>query len=327
MSVNVLSQFLLNCHVPWRVAIHSTVSQLMRKERQAVMSLNATDRKFFGISLGIPFVFLTMITGLPALILLYNSFHYYNLVHPDSRSFIGLTNYIRIFKDPIIAESIFNTFYLVFGTLITQLPIGMGIALLLVREFPGYRIARTLFIIPLMVTPVVSGLLWRTMYAPELGIVNYFLSLFGHGGVEWLSNYKFAMPAVIIVDIFNSTSFVALIFMSGLLSFPKTLWEAAKVDGANAWQIFTSITLPWLKPIISIVIVFRLVDTFKRFDTIYIMTGGGPGNSTKTLNLSAYYEAFEFLNIGFASAICVLMVLISIIFASYMSKIFNTEEK
>jgi multiple sugar transport system permease protein len=275
--------------------------------------------------IGIPTIFLFLIIIGPIIYLLYQSTFSYWLYKPFARTFIGLKNYEKIFSDPLIRASIIRSFYLVFFTLLPQMPIAMAIAVSFSKKFPGRNIVRALFLLPFMFTPIVTGITWRMLYNPNLGMINYFLSIFGISGPAWLGSAKLAMPAIILTDLWMTTPFVTIIFLAGLISFPDELKDAASIDGASSWQTFRWITIPWLKPLIGIAVLFRMVDVFKRFDTILTMTGGGPGNVTTTFNIQAYNEAFQFFNIGTVSAMSVFFVVLIIVICIFLIRFINRE--
>jgi multiple sugar transport system permease protein len=224
--------------------------------------------------------------------------------------------------DPNFWVIMSNTFVQVFSTVILQVIIGLLLALLFSREVRGMNVARALLIVPMMVTPVVVGVIWRMALNPEYGIVNYLLSLVHVVGPDWLSSPSLAMVSIVLTDVWLSTPFVTIILIAGISSLSREPFEAAKVDGANAFQSFFYITLPFLKPVIWVAIMFRLIDSFKRFDSIFIMTGGGPGISTETLNLYAYNTAFFYMDTGYASALgSFLFIIIAVVSFFTISKV------
>jgi multiple sugar transport system permease protein len=224
-----------------------------------------------------------------------------------------------MFLDSLFYESLFNTFYQVFGTVAVQMIIGIPIALLLSRQLKYIKIIKSLYFLPFMMTPIVVGLVWRMLYSADHGIVNYFLESLFIEKQNWLGDYYLAMPAVIFVDIWLSTPFVVMLLIAGIFAIPEELYDAAKAEGGSDWQIFWFITFPLLTPILLLTVIFRIIDSFKRFDTIYIMTAGGPGTATETLNLHAYFHGFEYLNIGYASTISVTILIIVSIFSIYLA--------
>jgi multiple sugar transport system permease protein len=284
---------------------------LVVKKLTGSRTYQSVDRATFSVMIGVPFFILVALTVGP---LLYSAFYLsltnWNLSMTSSRKFIGLGNYIQMMRNPEFWTAVFNSFYQVFGTLVLQLVLGMTTALLLARPMKGIRVLRSAYLIPMMSTPVVVGLTWRMLYMPELGLFNYLLSLLRIPGPDWLGSAKIAMLSVILTDVWLTTPFVTMILLSGIMSLPTEPHEAAKVDGASGLQAFWHVTLPLLRPFISLAVMFRIMDGFKRFDTIYVMTSGGPGTATQTLNLLTYYHGFEFLNTGYAASLSTMMLLI-----------------
>lgn len=273
-------------------------------------TLKTKDRYSYLLLVGIPFIILCIITLAPLIYSIYASFLSWNLAIPEAKKFIGLRNYFSMFKDSNFWNSSLNTLYQVSVTVIVQLIFGMVMALLLSRNFKGIRVIRSLYMLPMMMTPIVVGLLWRMLLNPEFGMINYFLSLISIKGPDWLGSSKLAMPSIIFTDIWVSTPFVAMIILAGIQSLPREPFEAAKIDGATLFQSFRYIMLPLLKPVIWVAILFRFMDAVKRFDTIYVMTSGGPGNVTETMNIYAWSNAFTFLNTGYSAALATVMLLI-----------------
>ena len=270
------------------------------------------DRNYFLVLIGPPFLIIFLLTIVPFGYCLVQSMWKLNLAMPGSERFIGLGNYVYMLtEDPNFWTIMKNTAVQVFGTVSLQVLIGLGLALLFAREVRGIRLARSLLMLPMMTTPVVIGVIWRFMVNPDFGIINYILSLFKIAGPDWLGKPGLAMATIIAADVWLSTPFVTVILIAGITSLSKEPFEAARVDGATPFQSFIYITLPLLSPVIWVAVMFRLIDAFKRFDSIYIMTAGGPGNSTETLNLYAYNNAFNYLDTGYASALA--MFLFSII--------------
>jgi multiple sugar transport system permease protein len=273
--------------------------------------LFSDSERLYKMLVVIPFGVLFALTALPLLATFVTSLFGWYLGDPMGPKFIGFSNYSQMFSDPTFWNSIGKTAYQVIVTVSGQMVLGMSIALLLSRKFRGVGLLRSLYIIPMMITPVIVGLLWRMLFNPSGGAINYFLSLVGIHGPNWLGDTRTAMPAIILTDLWFSTPFVGVILLAGILSIPTEIFEAARVDGASASKIFWNITLPLLRPMIFLSLLFRLMDAMKRFDSIYVMTGGGPGNSTETLDLHIYFATFENLQVGYSAAMgCVLLVLI-----------------
>jgi multiple sugar transport system permease protein len=217
-------------------------------------------------------------------------------------NFIGLSNYFKLISDPSYINSIKVTILFVFGAVGGGFAISLVLALLLNEELKARTIFQTILIIPLTMAPVVTALIWRWMYHPSLGVLNYFLNVFGFSKIMFLSDYSIALVSLIIVDIWNFSPFMILVFLAGLLNQPQEIFDAAKVDGASSIQQIKFIILPLLKPIISVVLLIRTMDAFKVFDTAFLITKGGPGESTRVLGLEIYYTAFRYFKMGFACA-------------------------
>ncbi len=269
------------------------------------------DMLSYLLLMGPPFAIMLLLTFVPIFYSLWMSLWQNNMAMPGTEKFVGLGNYIKMLTDdPNFWTIMRNTFVQVFSTVSLQVVLGLLLALLLSREVKGMGIARSLVMIPMMATPVVIGVIWRFMVNPEFGIINYLLSVLGLRGPDWLGSPGLAMTTIVLSDVWLSTPFVTIIIIAGIISLPKDSFEAAQVDGASASQTFWKVTLPQLMPVIWVAVMFRLIDAFKRFDSIYIMTAGGPGNSTETLNLYAYNMAFSYLDTGYASALAMFLFLI-----------------
>jgi multiple sugar transport system permease protein len=231
--------------------------------------------------------------------------------HIDSRSFtwVGWGNYASIFHNPEFYTAFRNTVVFTFATVGVELALGMALAVFMTRRMGGKNLVRTLLIIPMMTTPMVVGLMWRFLFNTDFGIVDYVLRLlFGLPPINWLGSAPYSLISLIIVDIWQWTPFAFLIFYAAIETIPHELIEAARVDGARGVQVFRHITVPLLLPVISIVVLFRGMDSFRAFDTVYTLTFGGPGRDSATLSFLAYLEGFSFSHLGLASAMSYIMV-------------------
>ncbi|MFB9276052.1 carbohydrate ABC transporter permease [Cohnella cellulosilytica] len=262
------------------------------------------------------FIILLVLSMGPLLHSIYTGMFDWNMSKPG-KTFVGFGNYKEIVQDSYFWNAFLNTLYQVFGTVGIQLIVGLAVALLLARTFRGVKVLRALYLLPMMTTPIVVGLVWRMLFNPELGLINYYLGKIGIAGPNWLGDPNWAMPSIILSDVWLSTPFMTMILLAGLQTLPTDPYESAELDGANRFQTFWYITLPLLKPYIYMALLFRLMDAIKRFDTIYIMTGGGPGNKTETLNIYVYHQAFEFLKTGYAAALSNVMLLFILVISLY----------
>ncbi|GAA3401096.1 carbohydrate ABC transporter permease [Paenibacillus hodogayensis] len=262
------------------------------------------------------FIILLVLSMGPLLHSLYTGMFDWNMSKP-TKTFVGFGNYKEILQDTFFWNALLNTLYQVVGTVGIQLLVGLVIALLLNRTFKGVKVLRSLYLLPMMTTPIVVGLVWRMLFNPELGMINYYLGKIGITGPNWLGDPGWAMPSIILSDVWLSTPFLTMILLAGLQTLPADPYESAELDGANRFQMFWYVTLPLLKPYIYMALLFRMMDAIKRFDTIYIMTGGGPGNKTETLNIYIYHQAFEFLKTGYAAALSNVMLVIILLVSVY----------
>jgi len=222
-----------------------------------------------------------------------------------ARTFAGLANYQRMLGDERFGWAVLRTLY--FTLLSVALPVlfGVAAAICFQREFKGRGIARTIFIMPMMATPVAIALVWTMMFHPQLGVLNYLLTSLGLPPSEWVYNPDTVIPTLVMVETWQWTPLVMLIVLGGLASLPTDPYEAALIDGASAWQVFRNITLPLVWPFIIVAAVIRGIDALKAFDTIFVISNGGPGTASETLNILLYLQAFSFYDIGYASAIVV----------------------
>ena len=228
------------------------------------------------------FVLIT-VNLVPIIYTIVTSLQSYHLAYPHKRRFIGLGNYIEIFSDDRFWNSLRITIQYVVGCLSIELLLGLGIALLLARQKKGVGFIRGVLLLPIFLTPIVVAFLWRLLFSPSLGLLNYFLSFLGFGPYEWIYSPQQALPSLVLIDIWQKTPELVLIIFTGLLAIPDDIIEAARVDGASAWKLFWMVKAPMIKPILMVGILFRVIDLSKVFDVIYILTKGGPGISTETL--------------------------------------------
>jgi len=292
----------------------------MRKHRLKQMLVLETDNAYRLLIAPIT-IFLLAVTVFPTLFALYTSTQHYLLYEPYNKHFNGLGNYLFMLQDGRFWGALKNTLVFMSVSLVGEMALGTLLALLLSRGSFGVGLAKTLFLLPTITTPVVVGLIWVMLYDPQFGLINYALGKLGLAPQAWLASDKTAIWAVILVDIWEWTPFVALVVLAGLQSLPVEPYEAATVDGAGSMQKFIHLTLPLLTPYLLIAFVFRFMDLFRWFDTIYVMTKGGPGTATETLNLFGYLTGFTFMNMGYAAAIGITMLMIMIFLARYVLRL------
>jgi multiple sugar transport system permease protein len=242
---------------------------------------------------------------------------------PNSRPlWIGFDNYQDLWTNEAFRNSIKVTLYFVFFGVVIEMILGMGLALLATSRIKAIGLIRTLLLIPLMMAPVVAGVLWRTLFHSTYGVVNWLLDLAGIAPHTWLGSPKEALPAVITVEIWQSLPVVAFVLAAGIQSLPTDLYKAAAVDGATQWQVFRRITLPLLRPVIFVLLLLRIMDAFKVFDIVFTMTYGGPGQTTELLSMLIYKTGLRFFQVGQASAMSwVFLVVIFIISLFFIRKL------
>jgi multiple sugar transport system permease protein len=257
---------------------------------------------------------LLLVLGFPLAFSLYLSFENYNLLLPFTNGFAGADNYTTLLGDERFRTAFGNTVLFTVASVGTSLVIGMGLALLLNSRLRGVKVFQLLMIMPLMVSPAVTAVIWKWLYNPDWGLLNYLLGLVGIGGWNWTGQPETALLSLIIADVWRNTSFVTLILLAGLVSLPKEPLEAAKIDGASAWQTFRYVVIPLLKPVIWVAVLFRVMDSLRVFELVYILTAGGPGTSTESVTTLAYEEGLRNFNMGSAAALSyILFAVLSIV--------------
>ena len=223
----------------------------------------------------------------------------------DISEFVGFQNYIFLLQDERFWGALKNTAYFTALSVVCELILGFAFALLLNRAFFGKGMARAIILVPWAIPTVVSAKMWEWMYNTDFGIFNYLLGT----KINWLGDPQWALNAAIFMDVWKTTPFVAIILLAGLQVIPRDLYSAARIDGAGSLRLFWSITLPLLKPVILIVVIFRCLDAFRVFDAVYVLTGGGPANTTETLSIYAYKVLFQTLQFGYGSTLAVIVFL------------------
>ncbi|ACO47611.2 sugar ABC transporter permease [Deinococcus deserti] len=225
-------------------------------------------------------------------------------------SFVGLGNYLGALKDPRFWNSVKLMFQFTLIAVPVQMLLGLGLALLLNRTMRASGLIRAVVLLPMISTPVAVALIWALMMDPNLGVLNYFLQTLGLERSLWLADVRLVIPALAMVDIWQWTPLVSLILLAGLQTMPDEPFEAARIDGASPWQVFRFITWPMLQASIFAALTLRLIDALKTFDIIEVMTQGGPGSASETLNVYAYHTGFEFLRVGYTAALLSLLLVI-----------------
>ncbi|MBI3195619.1 MAG: sugar ABC transporter permease, partial [Ignavibacteriae bacterium] len=251
----------------------------------------------------VPITLFFFIPALVAFVLSFTDFDIYSLGNFEYVRFVGLKNYTQLFHDPLFRKSLGNTMiYVLFGGPIS-IAVSLGTALLLnskLIRFKGFF--RTIYFAPVVTTLVAVAVVWRFMYHPRFGMLNYLLSFVGIEPVDWLGDPTWAMPAIILMSVWKGYGYNMIIFIAGLQNIPNELFEAARIDGANAWQQFKNITLPMLAPTTVFVSIITMIGNFQLFTEPYVMTQGGPLNSTLSIVLLMYQQGFRWWNLGYSAA-------------------------
>ncbi|OJF14036.1 carbohydrate ABC transporter permease [Couchioplanes caeruleus] len=264
-------------------------------------------------------VFAIIVTQVPFLVTLYLSTLGWNALRPGRREFVGLDNYVSVLTDSRLRAALANTVLLTAGAVIFSMVLGLMLAMLLDRRFAGRAVVRTLLITPFLVMPIAAALLWKhALYNPAYGLIN---GLFG-GSSDWISSYPKA--AVVATLVWQWTPFMMLILLAGLQSQSEEVLEAARVDGAHAWQIFTRMTLPHLRQYLELGALLGSIYLVNTFDSVFSITQGGPGTATTNLPYEIYLTTFRKFEYGEASAAGVIVVLLTIIVATFALRVIST---
>jgi len=264
---------------------------------------------------------LLVMTIAPAVYLFWSSLTSKTLLGSGS-AFVGLQNYQNALTDPTFLKSLALTFIFVAVAVAAEMAIGLALALPLAKQSRSSNVAAALLLLPFAVTPAVSAMMFKELLNPNYGWVDHYMGVLGlPAHVEWLSHSTTAWIALVGLDVWQWTPFVALILMAGLQSLPHEPHEAAAVDGASAWQTFRHVTLPMLTPFIAIAMTLRVIQAFKTFDSFKILTGGGPGDSTEVINLGIYRVALQSFRIGAASAMAIVLLLLLIMLVPLLLRV------
>ncbi|HEY1721161.1 MAG TPA: sugar ABC transporter permease [Magnetospirillaceae bacterium] len=274
-------------------------------------------RRLFLFLLGAPAVVYVLIVAVwPLAQGIYDSFFDYSLLHPANRHFVGFDNYTALWTDDGARRSVIVTIIFTIAAVGLEFLLGLGLALLLWRDGRFERVCLALLLIPVTVTPVAVGLIFRALLAPEFGIVGYYAADLGLSIPRgFLGDPHTALATVVLIDAWEWTPLVALILLAGLKALPTDVIEAAEADGATAWQRLRIIIFPMLLPAVFLALILRTMDAFRVFDIVFATTGGGPADATNVLMFYAVKQGLQFFNVGFASAIANSMVLVIAVFA------------
>lgn len=232
------------------------------------------------------------------------------------KQFAGLANYTKLLGDPTVRTAILNTVIYVVAAVGFELVLGFIVAAALFDMTKGRRLANALILLPMIIAPVITSLLWRYLLDPQFGLVAQIMGVFGApSGIGWFGDQHLALPALIVVDIWQWTPFVILILHAGMLSIGQEQFEAAGIDGASRLVVLRRIVLPAIVPQIMIVLLFRTMDTYRIFDTVFVLTKGGPGLATETIGLYTYRTGFSYFDMGYAMALSI-FILVTVVLVS-----------
>ena len=265
----------------------------------------------------------------PLLYSLYLSVFQWNMLMPFAEPrFVGLTNFVNAFRNADFLGSLRLSFTYVFIAVTIEFLLGMGIALLVTARIKGLAVYRVAMLVPLMMTPVVAGVLWRFLLNPRYGVINYFASLLGGSATTtWLATPTLAFASIVMVEVWQQTPVVVFILAAGISSLPQMVFESADIDGASGLQQFRYITLPLLAPVIAVVLLIRVMDCFKLFDVIYTLTYGGPGKSTEVVSLYIYKEGLKYFQIGRATSMSwIFLVIVLFISFFFMRQVWKEQK-
>ena len=245
----------------------------------------------------------------------------WNMLTP--MKWVGLSNYVNIFEFDGFGHSLVVTAYYVILNIPIQTAFALGMAMLLRSKRAGSGVIRIIAVLPFLSTPVAMGVVWNWIFNPSTGLVNQFLAHLGITGPAWLSNEATAMPVIAFANIWQYAGYNMLFFLAGLAAIPPTVYEAASIDGATKWEQFRRVTLPLLRPTMLFVLVTGVIGSFQVFDTVYVMTAGGPGNATEVASLNIYNTVFAGFRIGEASAMSVVLFAVILAITIVQFRYFN----
>jgi len=294
----------------------------------AKRTLTSQDRRLGYVLIAPVVIVLLAVTAYPLVYNLWNSFHHVDYLIPPVGGFAGVSNYAKLFSDDQFVPALLHTLGFTVVSVAVEATAGLALALALSKPFRGRGLVRAAIFIPWAVPTVVSAELWKTMFDPQQGFVNYLL-LHLHlplATTTWLDSTWTAWAAILVADAWRNTPFMAIVLLAGLQVIPSDIYEAAKIDGASSFQTFRRLTLPMLKPALMVALIFRTLSSFLIFDVVYIMTGGAPGTSTQVLSYIDYQAFLNNLDFGYGGAIAVALVAMALIIAAVYVRVFQTEQ-
>jgi multiple sugar transport system permease protein len=278
------------------------------------------DRRLKFVFLAPAIIVLIALTAFPTVYMFVAAFVKFDASAPLNSKFAGIDNFLRLFTDDKFHNALINTAVFSIVAVTLEFVLGLAFALLVDTYIRRANFIKTLLILPMMMPTIVVAITWKLMYQPQFGVINDLLGRIGIPPLLWAASAKTAMPSIILIDIWEWTPFVFLMCLAGLASLPQEPFEAAELDGASAFQKFRDLTLPFLKPVIVVTLLLRIMDAFRLFDQVYVLTLGGPAGATETMSFYLYKVTFRFFDIGYAAAISLFMMFVALQLAGWMLK-------
>jgi multiple sugar transport system permease protein len=292
------------------------------EKRPPKISSNTRLLRRFQVAMVLPaLVVLFVVNFAPIADTFITSLDNYFLPTPAARHFVGFANYVALFHDARFFNSLKLTLVYTASVVAIETVLGFVIAILLSRQSWGSKFIRGVLLLPIVLTPITVAFMWRVMFSPTLGIINYLLGFLHIPPQLWIFGPGQALPSLFIVDTWQKTPVMILIFVTAFLALPNQVIEAGEIDGASAWQRLWLLKVPLMKPVLMVGILFQTIDAARLFDMIFILTRGGPGTSTETLSLLTYLNGFGFLKMGYAGASGVILFLIIAVLSQFIIQI------
>ncbi|WP_018238169.1 carbohydrate ABC transporter permease [Ensifer sp. BR816] len=279
-----------------------------------------TERHLRYLMLAPTVLILLVLTIFPSVYMFYAAVHRIS-PNPDLPwEFVGTGNFVRLISDPQFHVAVRNTAVFTIVAVALEFVLGLGLALLLDRYIRRLSFLKTVLMIPMMLPPIAVAITWKIIYEPQFGVLNEIMFQLGLPVQAWAGDVNLAMFSIIVADVWQWTPFIFLLMLAGLASLPVEPYEAAALDGASSWRQFWDLTLPFLKPVIAIALLLRVMDALRLFDLVFILTGGGPADRTKVLSLYIYQVAYRFADPGYAAAISLFVLFVTIVLSTWFMK-------
>jgi multiple sugar transport system permease protein len=296
-----------------------TLSPGTSSEARAGGDWRRRDKMMAMLLLAPALLYLIVMSIYPTIWSLWLAFHNYLVYQPDKASFAGFDNFTDLLDSEVFRQSFRVTLAFSAIAVSIECALGLAIAVLLDRKMRGANLLRTLLIVPVMISPVGMGLTFRYIFAPTYGLLTYLMQSVGLPTADWTVSTVWALPAVIFIDVWQWTPFVALILLSGMQSVSVEVTEAAELDGLSEWQKLWRIVMPLIRPVVMVVVLIRLIDSIRMFDLVFVVTRGGPGSATEVLSVMSYVTGFSEGDMGSAAAIAwVTVVLVNVLVAIFL---------